>query len=375
MPRINLRDVAKVAGVSLATVSYALRDQARIAPSTRVRVRQLAASLGYHADPRLAGLGMRRWERGASVGLAFLAPPRQQWTACQERCFAGAVEQAERQGYQLQHAAVDDFPSPAALSEELEQRACAGVIVRNIDSDEQFAGFAWERFAVVACGRGAIDPRCHIVMPHHGRNFASAWQSLRSAGVKRIGVVLVEGDAQAEMPSFYLSAMLQAQHGRPAEERIPAFTASAYERTRFGEWLSRHRPEGIIGSVDRVHAWIANAAAPRPLHFASLEKSSHDGQLAGIDLQPQVLGRIAVEALDRALRANERGLPEIRHIIQIESPWCAGRSLGDSVPERPTRDRTHDRPAHAVARRSRPPLQRRSRAGRTVASAAGAADA
>ncbi len=56
--RANIEDVAAAAGVSVATVSRALRDLPNVAPSTRDRVLAVASELAYVANPtasRLAG--------------------------------------------------------------------------------------------------------------------------------------------------------------------------------------------------------------------------------------------------------------------------------------------------------------------------------
>jgi LacI family transcriptional regulator len=47
MPSATLRDVAKLAGVSLGTASHALNNRASVLPETRDRVQQAATSLGY----------------------------------------------------------------------------------------------------------------------------------------------------------------------------------------------------------------------------------------------------------------------------------------------------------------------------------------
>ena len=46
----SLKDVAKLANVSLMTVSRALRGERRVAPALVEKVREVAASLGYVPD-------------------------------------------------------------------------------------------------------------------------------------------------------------------------------------------------------------------------------------------------------------------------------------------------------------------------------------
>jgi LacI family transcriptional regulator len=47
MPSVTLRDVAKLAGVSLGTASHALNNRASVLPETRAKVLEAAISLGY----------------------------------------------------------------------------------------------------------------------------------------------------------------------------------------------------------------------------------------------------------------------------------------------------------------------------------------
>src|SRR3954466_4889457 len=52
----SYKDIAEQAGVSLMTVSLALRNSPRISAATRARVRRIADQLGYTADPKIADM-------------------------------------------------------------------------------------------------------------------------------------------------------------------------------------------------------------------------------------------------------------------------------------------------------------------------------
>jgi LacI family transcriptional regulator len=58
--RIGVRDIAKLAGVHFTTVGLALRDSPRLPRSTRLKIQQIAATLGYRPDPRLTVLNAYR---------------------------------------------------------------------------------------------------------------------------------------------------------------------------------------------------------------------------------------------------------------------------------------------------------------------------
>ena len=47
---LTIEDLARKANVSKMTVSMALRGTGRVAPATRDRIRQLAATLGYRPN-------------------------------------------------------------------------------------------------------------------------------------------------------------------------------------------------------------------------------------------------------------------------------------------------------------------------------------
>ena len=64
---VNMTDVARLAGVSVATVSRALRDVSGVSEDTRTRVREVAAQLAYVVSPEASSLAKRVTSRVAVV--------------------------------------------------------------------------------------------------------------------------------------------------------------------------------------------------------------------------------------------------------------------------------------------------------------------
>lgn len=63
----TIHDVARVAGVSIKTVSNVLNDNPKVGPATRARVREIIDELGYR--PNLSARGLRSGKTGV-IGLA-----------------------------------------------------------------------------------------------------------------------------------------------------------------------------------------------------------------------------------------------------------------------------------------------------------------
>jgi transcriptional regulator, LacI family len=79
MPReqtVTIRDVARRAGVSIATVSYVLNESAPISEETRARVLATAAELGYRPSAIARGL---RAGQSHTLGYSWHHVPRDQW--------------------------------------------------------------------------------------------------------------------------------------------------------------------------------------------------------------------------------------------------------------------------------------------------------
>lgn len=68
MRRVTINDVAARAGVSRATVSLVLRENPRVADTTRQRVRDVMADMDYVYDRRAADM---RTRRGMTIGLVL----------------------------------------------------------------------------------------------------------------------------------------------------------------------------------------------------------------------------------------------------------------------------------------------------------------
>ena len=62
----TIRDVARLAGVSTATVSNVINNTKEVRPETRLRVEHAIGQLGFFPDPAARSLALRRGVRNSS---------------------------------------------------------------------------------------------------------------------------------------------------------------------------------------------------------------------------------------------------------------------------------------------------------------------
>lgn len=91
---VRLKDIAQIAGVSVMTVSKALRDARDISPSTRARIKALAQQMGYMPDTMAQGLRTRRTRLMGLVISTMINP-------IFARILLALVERAHELGYDL----------------------------------------------------------------------------------------------------------------------------------------------------------------------------------------------------------------------------------------------------------------------------------
>ncbi len=100
VPRITIKDVAREAGVSVATVSFVMNDKGNLPEATRLRVREVCDRLGYKTNRRAANL-----RTGKSRTIGFIIPELRnegwvtQWYELIGQAILGVSQAASARGY------------------------------------------------------------------------------------------------------------------------------------------------------------------------------------------------------------------------------------------------------------------------------------
>lgn len=115
---VTIEDVAAAAGVSVATVSRALRGLPNVAPGTRERVQKVARELRYRPDPSASRLAT-----GRTNAVAMAVPVLDSWYFAQ--VMAGAEAVLSHAGYDLLLFSID--------SDQTRRRVLSGPLVKRAD--------------------------------------------------------------------------------------------------------------------------------------------------------------------------------------------------------------------------------------------------
>ncbi len=220
MRSLTLRDVARLAGVSTATVSLALSDDPRISERTKITVRQAADQLNY--VPNSLGRGLRSQRVGS---IALVVPQSSQHVFSHPyfmEVLQGISEVANAHDLTLTISTAPAEDEERAYLRLLHGRRADGVIIaaaairdRNIDR------LAMSGYPVAFLGRYPQDSElCAVgVDDRHGAELATA-HLITAHGRTRIGHIAAPIDHQAGLDRFQGYQAALGRHGLAFDERL-----------------------------------------------------------------------------------------------------------------------------------------------------------
>ena len=332
-------------GVSVATVSLALRNDSQVSPATRMRIQAAATERGYRLNPALTQMmsQVRKKLPGRySETLGWLnlseAPERFSESGLDYLRFMweGARDRAAEQGYGLDHLWLGERGMSAKrLQAILQSRGIRGVLIPPLQRSIGHISLDWQKFAAVALTHTMPRPRLHRVVPDHHANMRQILRRLSRKGYRRPGLLLPRkfderGDNRCSS-AFYFH-----QQNLTRENRIPLLeTPSLRLDSQTARWLKKYRPDAIItvGALRHLRQVdIGDAAYSRSLGIVLLGHASTDAGFAAVQENPEEIGAAGVNQLLSALSRNERGIPDCPQTILIPGTWVEGTTL----PKRPS---------------------------------------
>ena len=335
MPKTTLRHVAAACRIGLATASRALSGHPSVAAATRTRVRQKARELGYERNHLVGALMTHvrhgRTERfvGNLAAVHVRSPEQPRLRPVQQRMLRAAAERARQLGFQLEVFHLEaGGANPAELGRVLQARGVEGVVFLHSKPTESARDFPWEHFAAIEMDYGATALRQHTIVLDHHLTLTLALGRLRGLGYRRAGF-FIERHRDERVIHKWTAAFRSFQENQGGIGDAPPLVADEIRPEAFLTWQRRHEPDVVIGHVDRAVDWLRQGGVrvPRDVGYLNLNWNERTLPCAGLDLQPELQGIVAVESLVPLVLRRERGLPAAPRTVMVEGCWVDGPTL------------------------------------------------
>ena len=348
---VTLEDIARRAGVSIFTVSCALRGYGRVAPATGERIRRLAAEMGYQPNVAASLLARARGRSGVehgriSIAVLRFATQTDPETQQRDQFMRDAARAA---GYTLDVFLTSQFDTPASLSRVLWARGVQGLILLTSSAPPGFRlrdmnGFEWDRFSLVKISRGFDELRCHTVRLSVFSQMRYALDRIAAAGYRRVGILLVTETASND-DDWGRRGAIEAYRRlrRHAFEHLEVLAVPEVATglpAQLEGWLKDLRPDLLLAFPFAWRFRLEEAGYRMPEDFAYvglpvLSDSEGDRGRPTSGPLDDFLGQefpAALHMLSEEIAAGHRGIPDrpYEHVLPVV--WQTGVTMPDPAP-------------------------------------------
>jgi LacI family transcriptional regulator len=341
-PRVSLRSIAEHLGVSVMTVSRALRARPEVAADTREKITLAAEKLGYRPDARMKELmaHIRSSDRPALSGtLAYLrgcaaAGQPTQNVETNRLHLAGAKRRAEAAGYRLFVADLPfDGSHDARLHRVLRARGVGGVIIYPPEGLGLNLTFDTSGYSTVALGTTIATPAIHRVTGNERSAMLVCLREARLRGYRRPGLVM-DRLADLNTDHEWLPAFLTHQHFLPRSSVVPVCTYRDWTETPQREviaWYRRHKPDIVLSTDADTLRWLraSGVSIPGDCGFMQLclPEPVRRASPAGTVQNSEAVGALLVDKLIAQILRGEKGLPSLVVDSFVEASWVEGGTV------------------------------------------------
>lgn len=328
--RITIRDLAKIAGVSVATVSLALRDSHEVSAETRQRIKALAREHNYRSHPAINTL-MQQVRGGGKIHdeetLAFIrsgADPEEKASGPLE-LLAGVENEAFRLGYKVEvFWSGDRGAKSEQLGRMLFHRGIRGVIWGPMPYPHPPIVFPWEHFVPIACTNSTDVVGLPVVATSHAKGMALVLEELAQRGSERIGVLISQLEDSRQDFGWRSGLDVYRYRGGTAQVSHLACLEFPGEKA-ISRWVKANRLQAIVAShrfyqdLDFLQGQVGRA---------SLDVPTPDlGEIAGLYQDMSRIGVHAVRSMSLRLVNSIMGLPKHSFSVVTQGVFREGASL------------------------------------------------
>jgi LacI family transcriptional regulator len=257
--RATMKEVARLAGVSLSTVSTVINAKRQVSPELEERVLEAARVLQYRRD--LTASNLRRADRvSASIGLVFPDVSNPFFSAVHR----GIEEVARQRGvFTLAGSSDEDPTREQHLIDAFSARSADGLVIAPTGADQSYLARAREEgIPIVFVDRAPRQFEADMVLSDNSGGIAVAVAQLLAIGHRQIGYIgdLAEIPTAAERLAGYREAL--SRHGMAEDPRLirmNVHSSASAQQTVFDMVSIPDPPTALISAqnlitVGTVHA-------------------------------------------------------------------------------------------------------------------------
>jgi LacI family transcriptional regulator len=344
-PYVTMEDIARRAGVSVATVSLSLRNEPRISAAMRENIATIARELGYEPNPYVSAL-MRSRRSGRPVSdrpvLAFVCALEQAdaWrnavSPTRRYIREGAFRRAAERGYEGREFWLhQDGMSPERFSEMLHARGIQGVLLGPLPDNAPPPALRWDYFSAVSLSVPLPSLTIHTVCNDHFFSGMRTVQECYRLGYRRPGLVLRESH-RTFFQGRWEAGVFAAQQSLPGMASLRSLFVESLDDPEkvdlggFNRWLDRERPDVIVALNWECVAGVLRRAAmrvPEDIGLASLCCPEKGAAISGVYQDGHHIGATAADVLISLVERHEKGMPEHTLTTMVEGTWNPGATL------------------------------------------------
>jgi len=337
----TLKDIAVATGLSVMTVSRALRGAPKVSGENRTRILAEAQRLDYRPDPHLARMMQLVRSRKKVRIRAVIAVIREH--VPEDDLLSASYQyvpiepiraRAHGHGYAVEEFWLGrDGLTPKRLQKILHARGIEGVIVSPQSTQLPCSKLDYSPFAAVAFGYAMREPALHMTAGNMTLGIQTAAEELAARGYRRIGVAVTEWIVTRSQFG-YSGGLFHWQQSLPPDERMPLllFPSNVISRGYgvFAKWMREHRPDALITFDTHVPAWLDRLGlrVPKDIGFVVHDWTPRMNTYAGIYQRRDHLAAAAVDLIVTQLSQHEHGVPDVPRQIMIPPQWVDGPSVG-----------------------------------------------
>jgi LacI family transcriptional regulator len=327
---VSMRDIAEACGVSVVTVSRALKGDRNHSAATREKVLSMAEKLGYRTSPLVAALMSARGRHKPAKGTVNLAllNPGGDWRG--HPFYEGVIAQARALGFSIETFAMAENGA-RRLRKILQSRGVRGVILLPAPKADARIDFDISGFAAATIGYSVIAPNMpRVVTDTYGR-IREALTRAEERGYRRIGLLGTDDlDRRFQHLSTAAVGVFRETGPRKATVHRLNLDPAAPDAANCAEvcaWVRKLRLDAVLSQVG-LHPGFAAAGLriPDDVGYVYLHRAD-DPKVTCMDQNQEWIGRKATDVVVGMINRNEFQVPEQSQTTMIPSVWCEGETL------------------------------------------------